>query len=170
MHTVTIRDISDPMSILKNQSCTKCGEIYPLTRDNFGQTKQKSGNVTWRKVCRACMRKNTAKHYAKNPEKVIQRVAKRKQQDIKADGYFTENDISKIRKELVDKCRYCRKNLNGGGEVEHMTPISQGGSNRPSNITLACFQCNKEKHGKTLSQYIQWRKDRGLETYERIIK
>ncbi|MFC6634614.1 HNH endonuclease [Microbulbifer taiwanensis] len=112
------------------------------------------------------MRKNTAKHYESNPEKVMQRVAKRKAQDMKAEGHFTVRDLEIIRQELGDRCRYCQVVLNGGGEVEHLTPISQGGSNWPSNITWACFQCNKEKHGKNLEQYLQWRRDRNLPVYE----
>lgn len=146
----------------KNQKCNKCEQVFPLTREYFGQTKQKSGRVTFRQVCRACIRANTARHYAEAPEKVIARVARRKLQDESAKGSCTPNDIAAIRRRLSDRCRYCNTALNGGGEIEHMTPISRSGSHWPQNLTLACFQCNKEKHGKTEAEYVKWRRERGL--------
>lgn len=99
------------------QKCEKCGQVYPLTRANFGQTTQKSGNVNWRKVCRACMRKNTAEHYTKTPEKAAQRVAKRQAQASNAEGSYSTQDIERIRAELDDKCRYCKTPLKGSGRI-----------------------------------------------------
>jgi 5-methylcytosine-specific restriction endonuclease McrA len=108
------------------------------------------------------MRANTARHYAEAPEKVISRVIRRKEQDAQAAGHWSVADIDAIRKKLRDRCRYCNSPLNGGGEIEHLTPVSRGGSHWPQNLTLACFKCNKEKHGKTLEEYLFWRQDRGL--------
>lgn len=150
------------MAAVTTQKCNKCGQVFPITREFFGQTKQKSGRVTFRQVCRACMRANTARHYAEAPEKVISRVVRRKEQDAQAGGHWSEADIERIRKKLNDRCRYCNSPLNGAGEVEHLTPVSRGGSHWPLNLTLACFQCNKEKHGKNLEEYLAWRKERGL--------
>lgn len=156
------------MTTLPTQKCNKCDQIFPVTREFFGQTKQKSGRVTFRQVCRACMRANTARHYDEAPEKVIARVAHRKDQDARADGNYSDSDIARTRAELGDRCRYCDAPLNGGGEIEHLTPISRGGTHWPANITLACFQCNKEKHSKTLEEYLTWRKQRGLPTREQF--
>lgn len=154
------------MTMPPTQKCNKCGQIFPVSREFFGQTKQKSGRVTFRQVCRACVRANTARHYAEAPEKVIARVARRKEQDARAEGEYSDSDIARIRAELGDRCRYCGAPLNRSGEVEHLTPISRGGTHWPTNITLACFQCNKEKHGKTVEEYFAWRKQRGLHIRE----
>ncbi|WP_373316977.1 HNH endonuclease [Chitinolyticbacter albus] len=145
------------------QKCNKCGQVYPLSREYFGQTKQKSGRITFRQVCRSCMRANTARHYEKSPEKAIERASRRKIQEANAVGSYSGDDIAKIRSELGDCCFYCGVPLNGGGEIEHMTPISRGGTCWPSNLTLACFKCNKEKHGKTAQEYFDWRSQRRLD-------
>jgi len=42
------------------------------------------------------------------------------------------------------KCAYCGVE-NVPLEVEHIHPRSRGGSNRPSNLTLACVPCNQEE-------------------------
>lgn len=50
------------------------------------------------------------------------------------------------------KCAYCGID-NLPLEVEHMVPKSRGGSNRISNLTLACRPCNEEKDRLTTEEY-----------------
>ncbi|MEL6405873.1 MAG: RNA-guided endonuclease IscB [Chloroflexota bacterium] len=38
-------------------------------------------------------------------------------------------------------------------EIEHIVPKSRGGSNRVSNLTLACHACNQDKGNQTASEY-----------------
>ena len=39
-------------------------------------------------------------------------------------------------------------------EVDHIIPISRGGSNCRQNIVLACRSCNRQKHSKLVSEWI----------------
>ena len=50
------------------------------------------------------------------------------------------------------KCAYC-KAANVPLEVEHVVPKSRGGSNRVSNLTLACHPCNEKKGQKTATEF-----------------
>jgi 5-methylcytosine-specific restriction endonuclease McrA len=50
------------------------------------------------------------------------------------------------------KCVYCQKS----GlplEIEHIIPKSRGGSNRVSNLTIACSKCNLKKGNKTATEF-----------------
>ena len=50
-------------------------------------------------------------------------------------------------------CAYCGiKNV--PLEVEHINPKSKGGSNRVSNLTLACVKCNKAKSNKPIEEFL----------------
>ena len=50
------------------------------------------------------------------------------------------------------KCAYCK--VTGIPlEIEHITPKSRGGSNRVSNLTLACHTCNQNKGNKTATEF-----------------
>jgi 5-methylcytosine-specific restriction endonuclease McrA len=50
------------------------------------------------------------------------------------------------------KCAYCgAKNV--PLEVEHINPKSRGGTNRVSNLTLACRICNEKKGSQTASEF-----------------
>ncbi len=50
------------------------------------------------------------------------------------------------------KCAYCEKE-NTPLEVEHIVPKSRGGSNRVSNLTLSCRDCNQKKGNRTAAEY-----------------
>ena len=157
------------MSAEITKKCKDCGTEYPETREYFGQYKNKRGGITkigYRNSCRKCMAERTAKHSAENPDLVQNRLDRRKELEENARGYYTDSDIRKIRKELEDQCRFCSAPLNRGGEIEHLTPLSRGGTNYPRNLTLACLNCNREKTNKTLEEYSEWREERGLHNRE----
>jgi len=50
------------------------------------------------------------------------------------------------------KCAYCGK-TNIPLEIEHITPKSRGGSNRVSNLTIACHECNQAKNNLTAEEF-----------------
>ena len=61
-----------------------------------------------------------------------------------------------VKEYLLDKwdrkCAYC-KIENVPFETEHVIPISRGGTNRISNLTIACHQCNQEKGNLTAAEF-----------------
>lgn len=61
-----------------------------------------------------------------------------------------------VREYLLEKfgrrCAYCGKG-NIPLEVEHIIPKSRGGSNRVTNLTIACRNCNQEKGNRTAEEY-----------------
>ena len=50
------------------------------------------------------------------------------------------------------KCSYCAKK-NVPLEIEHIVPKSHGGTNRISNLCLACHDCNQRKGNKTAAEF-----------------
>lgn len=63
-----------------------------------------------------------------------------------------------VREYLLEKwgraCVYCKKS----GiplEVEHIVPKSKGGSNRVSNLTIACSPCNLKKGNHSLEEFVK---------------
>jgi 5-methylcytosine-specific restriction endonuclease McrA len=108
------------------------------------------------------MAANTRRHYIENPEKVIARVRKYNTQKAAAGGCHNEWDIVRIRAQLKDRCKYCGAPLEGGGERDHLIPVSRGGDDSPANLTLACTTCNRDKHAKTAEEFMVWRRALGL--------
>jgi len=50
------------------------------------------------------------------------------------------------------KCAYC-KATNIPLEIEHIVPKAKGGSDRVSNLTLACRKCNEKKGNQTAAEF-----------------
>ncbi|MCP4345978.1 MAG: HNH endonuclease, partial [Desulfobacterales bacterium] len=63
-----------------------------------------------------------------------------------------------IREYLLEKwgrkCAYCGK-VNLPLEIEHIIPKSKGGSDRVSNLTLACVKCNQRKGNKNIEDFLK---------------
>ncbi len=133
--------------------CNKCDELKPQNTEHFN--KLPSGN--YRGTCKTCMAANTKKHYYENPQAVKSRVDKYKRQKDVAEGNCSKAEADKIRRTQQDLCFYCGVGLSGRGELDHKDPISRGGSNWPSNMAWACITCNRDKHNKTVAEFIKWR-------------
>jgi len=108
----------------------------------------------------------TAKYRTENPEKVKASVRARVVQVANAGGSYTDQDIASIRKVLGDRCRFCDAPLNKKGHVEHLCPVTRGGTSYPRNLTLSCEKCNLAKTNKTLAEFIVWRRERHLNVRE----
>ena len=64
---------------------------------------------------------------------------------------------TEVREYLLEKwqrkCCYCDKSdvpLN----IEHLTPKARGGSNRVSNLAVACVPCNEKKSARSLAEFL----------------
>ncbi len=61
-----------------------------------------------------------------------------------------------IRKQIFKRdnstCQYCAQ-VGGRLELDHIIPISKGGSNFDNNLTTACFRCNRQKRDKTVEEF-----------------
>lgn len=67
-----------------------------------------------------------------------------------------------LRERDGNTCYLCRKDMIGlRAVVEHIIPISQGGTNEPHNVGLACPECNNRK----ASFYVSLRVSSGTACY-----
>lgn len=52
-----------------------------------------------------------------------------------------------------NNCFYCEHPMTSYRAVEHLTPVSRGGSNAIYNIVYSCRSCNSKKRDKTLEDW-----------------
>ncbi len=73
---------------------------------------------------------------------------------------YQQGELSgyEIREYLLEKwarkCAYCGKE-NVPLEIEHIKAKSKGGSDRVSNLTLACIKCNQRKGNKNIEDFLK---------------
>lgn len=69
-------------------------------------------------------------------------------------NHHTPDDIRDLFVMYEGRCAYCLQDLNElGYHVDHVQPLSRGGSNGPENILLACHDCNLNKGDKLLEEW-----------------
>ena len=82
---------------------------------------------------------------------------RRRARQFAAEGSFTKDDVAVIRRRQRDRCAACGQR--GKLEIDHIKPLSKGGSNYPRNLQLLCRSCNAQKTDK---DPIDWAQSRGM--------
>lgn len=64
-----------------------------------------------------------------------------------AEGHHTADDIVRLLERQNFKCSECRASIREktNRHVDHIIPLSRGGSNWPSNLQMLCAKCNLHK-------------------------
>ncbi len=70
---------------------------------------------------------------------------------------LSQSKKRKILKRDNHICQYCGGEAN---QVDHIIPVSQGGTNKWSNLAAACWKCNRSKWDRTPAQWIADKENR----------
>jgi len=99
--------------------------------------------------CVQCALEN-GEWYRKNYKEEIRALINNRRARIKeAGGTFSGKDVARMFEEQMGECTGCFGDLLVlDYHVDHIMPISKGGSNYPDNLQLLCPPCNREKSAK----------------------
>ena len=90
------------------------------------------------------MRQYRMEHRAENAAA----ASKRRGLEHQAPGSHTAQDIARQYEAQRGACYWCKRPVGNAYHVDHVIPISRGGSNGRDNIVVACPPCNLAKKAK----------------------
>lgn len=69
-------------------------------------------------------------------------------------GSYSESEIAKMLIDQSGQCVYCQCDITGGFHIDHILPVSRGGSSNIENLQLLCPFCNLSKGAKTHEEFL----------------
>lgn len=93
------------------------------------------------------------RYYEKNKEKYLAWGHARRSRMTGAGGTYTQDDIERLYEKQDGLCGTCWSILLGEYEIDHIVPVSKGGSSDPDNLQLLCRTCNRSKHAKDNEEF-----------------
>lgn len=92
--------------------------------------------------------------------KLCSKIAKQKYKSLKrGGGPLTKHTIQLVYEDNIKKygtltCYICTIPIEFGNDaLEHRIPLSRGGTNDYSNLSISCRRCNHLKHNHTVEEY-----------------
>lgn len=120
--------------------------------EKFRELEKKRVGEESRARCRAYYAANKEKRNADarewrkaNPDKVRAHCRKRRARLAAAGGSHTIEDVNQILAAQKSRCAACSKSVRSKYEVDHIVPLSKGGSDHRRNLQILCGLCNRKK-------------------------
>lgn len=128
---------------------------------------------------RAALRRSFQKHKAKrlaesrawkeaNREqwRAMQKAykANRRALEAEAGGRIKKSEVLQLFTRQNGKCAAidCQCDIANGFHLDHIIPLSRGGSNGIENAQLLCGPCNLSKNNKTMEEWMAWKQELSL--------
>lgn len=150
-----LRYAADPQWLEKQKASAKAS--HQKYRNRYS-AKQRDRYRADESVRRAAVER-AEKWRLENPDSVKVYFAKKRSKEVAAKGGFTRDDVKRLLEKQRFKCVYCGGDISGGlHTIEHVIPLSRGGSNGLENIALACRSCNARKGDKLVTEFFETRR------------
>ena len=116
-----------------NKRRTQCREYYRLHRNDVLERTRRNNRMSL-ELRRAAESKRRARANA-------------------SVSHYTTDDIRIMMVRQRGCCYWCKRKITKYYEVDHVWPLSKGGSNGIENIVLSCQSCNRHKNQRTPTDF-----------------
>ena len=156
--------------LFEGRRCKECARNYQNNYRAKYPEKTAEAVADWRIKNQDRVLTLARAYYAKNKEAIVARVSawrsknpglhrinnqNRRALVKKAGGKISKDVVNKLHSLQRGKCACCGLPLGSKYHIDHVLPLSLGGSNSDSNIQLLRASCNLRKHAKHPIDYMQ---------------
>lgn len=146
--------------------CTKCGETKPNTNEYFAYSNKSKGIL--RPSCKVCDKKyrennkDKLKEYNKeynkeyrehNKDKMKEYTHKRRALKLGHGGSYTKSQWLDALEYFNYKCAYTGECIKHNCHVEHIVPISKGGTSYIWNLVPSTEKANLSKYNRDMEEW-----------------
>ena len=135
-------------------TCVKCAHEHDRRWRAENTDRVRESSRAYRAANQGKERERRRTWSATNPEKDRAYERNRRARKRNAPGAHTAADIFDLLNQTGGHCAYCGTECADDYHVDHMIPLSRGGSNGPENLCIACPSCNLRKNAKTAEEFI----------------
>jgi 5-methylcytosine-specific restriction endonuclease McrA len=126
--------------------------IVPMS-DDEREASRRAAARKWKRANRDQLREYLNNWMRSNPQKNSEYHNRRRALIAAATGDHTAADVRVQYERQNGRCLYCEKKVGEDYHVDHVIPLSKGGSNGPENIVIACSSCNCKKKDKMPAEF-----------------
>lgn len=94
-------------------------------------------------------------YYERTKDKSFEKARRRRAQKMQAEGEYKLSDVNRIYGQQKGKCANCRVQLRDKYHIDHIIPLSKGGTNYPKNLQILCGTCNRKKYNHDPIEWAQ---------------
>lgn len=154
---------------VKNHRCVECQRIASARHRGRGLVKESTKAAgrfracAWAKANPRRHAERGAKWRAENPVAMRAILQRRRSREANAEGSHTADDIRRIFSDQCGRCVGCSEQMGIlSMTIDHIIPLSRGGSNYTENIQLLCRPCNSSKGTRTMAEWITFKQRQPL--------
>jgi 5-methylcytosine-specific restriction endonuclease McrA len=139
-------------------TCVSCRKLITSKYQKSNPDKARDSERKWKRNNMDKVRAKARRWANRNLDKLRLNNANRRARLLRCEGSHTGDDVERLFTLQRGKCAACNKSIVDSYHVDHITPLSKGGSNWPFNLQLLCAFCNVSKHAQ---DPIHWQQKRG---------